>query len=252
MGQLNSSKTMSLITKNIQLHLKKMAQSNRTPILQSFFKTGKGLYAEGDVFIGVTVPNQRKVAKVFATGAKPENLSELLDSHIHEHRLTALLIMTYQWVKARKHKDNATMDTLYKLYFQKMDRINNWDLVDVSAPMIVGEYMLDHPAELKKLDKLISSKNMWERRIALLASFAFIKVGRTDITTNLAEKVLHDKEDLIHKASGWMLREMGKRASVPALIAFLDKYAKRMPRTMLRYAIEHLSGDQKSHYMAKL
>lgn len=202
-----------------------------------FFKTEKGQYGFGDIFIGVTVPEQRKVAKIFQELPLIE-LETLLESKIHEHRLTALLILTY------KPLDKE----IYDFYMMHLEFINNWDLVDASAPYIVGQYLFDKNKMI--LELLSESTKMWERRIAIVATQYFI--GKKDFATTflLAEKLLSDHHDLIHKAVGWMLREVGKRDRA-ALTKFLNTHAPVMPRTMLRYAIEHYSEAERKAIMGR-
>ncbi len=196
---------------------------------------------DGDVFIGVRVPQTRKVARAAAcAGMTLETALELLRSDVHEERLFALLVM----VDRHEQADAAVLDA----YLAHTDRVNNWDLVDASAPAIVGGALLDGPADL--LDRLAVSPSVWERRIALLATLRFIRAGRLADTYRLAERVLDDPHDLIHKAAGWMLREAGARDE-PRLIAFLDRHAAHMPRTMLRYALENVDPGQRKRLMAR-
>lgn len=204
-----------------------------------FFKTGKGQYGEGDQFIGVTVPLQRMVAKKYKD-LPLKDIDQLLNSPIHEHRLTALFILVGQYKKLPAR--------VYDFYLKHTTKINNWDLVDSSASYIVGEWLMDKDRTI--LYKLARSKNLWERRIAIIATGAFIKNKEFKDTFAIAELLLHDDHDLIHKAVGWMLREVGKRDQ-KAEEAFLKKYYKTMPRTMLRYAIEKFSEDKRHEYLAK-
>jgi 3-methyladenine DNA glycosylase AlkD len=209
-----------------------------------FFKTGEGEYAEGDVFIGCTVPECRLVAKEFR--ALPlAQIEKLLASRIHEERLIALFIMVAQFERA---DDETTRKKIFDLYRRRMDRVNNWDLVDASAPYIVGGWLVDKPRLL--LDQLAKSKVLWYRRIAIVATFHFIRLGESADAIRIAEALVNDKQDLIHKAVGWMLREVEKRASAPALEKFLKRHAATMPRTMLRYAIERLTPAQREMWMS--
>ncbi len=221
------------------------AKSNpgKAIFLKRFFKTGKGEYGHGDRFIGVTVPEQRAIAKNYLD-LELTTLDRLLDSSIHEYRLTALLILTYQFKKG----SDTTRRNIYRHYLTKTDRINNWDLVDASARDIVGEYLLLHPEKKKILHTLVRSHNLWERRIAIVATFACIRAGQFDDTLKLSKLLMTDTHDLIHKAVGWMLREVGKR-NKQTLLGFLDAYAGVMPRTALRYALEHCTPEEKSYYM---
>lgn len=216
---------------NIKRELEKLVNSEKTAFFPRFFKTGKGEYGEGDVFLGITVPNQRKVAKKYLT-LSLEELSELLKSEIHEHRLTALLILVYQFEKADEKKQKK----IYEFYYKNRHHVNNWDLVDASAYKIMGAYLMDRERDI--LFKLARSKNLWEKRMAMISTFAFIRKGDFEDALKISEILVNDPHDLIHKAVGWMLREIGKR-NVEAEKAFLKKYHKTMPRTMYRYAVEH-------------
>ena len=211
-----------------------------------YFKTGAGEYGEGDVFIGVRVPEVRRIAKRFS--ALPESeLVDLLDSEVHEHRLAALVILVAQFQVAQPQEQRTMVGTY--LAAAHRGSINNWDLVDTSAEYIVGEYLYSRPdSPLVRLDELALSENVWERRIAVLSTFAFIKHGDATMTLAIADILLTDPHDLIQKAVGWMLREVGKRVDRMELLAFLDSHAARMPRTMLSYAIEHLDPSDRSRY----
>tara|TARA_Y100000310_G_scaffold333832_1_gene412202 strand:- start:2115 stop:2813 length:699 start_codon:yes stop_codon:yes gene_type:complete len=227
--------------------LKKQAQnlatSERAASNKWFFKTGKGQYGEGDEFIGLTMPDIRKVAKTYLH-LNIKDIEQLLHSPIHEYRMIALVIWVYQFEKT----DEKTKENIYKTYLNNTKWINNWDLVDVTTPNIVGNYLLDK--DRKILYKLAKSKNLWEKRIAILATFAFIKNNQFKDTLNIAEILLNDNHDLIHKAVGWMLRELGKKdQSVEE--RFLKKHYKNMPRTMLRYSIERFDEDKRRFYMKK-
>ncbi|MEA1963171.1 MAG: DNA alkylation repair protein, partial [Patescibacteria group bacterium] len=197
-----------------------------------------------DVFLGIKVLVQRKVAGGFEN-LPLKNIEQLLHSKIHEYRMTAIIILVNQFKKA----DEKSRDKIYKLYLKNTKWINNWDLVDVSAHYIVGEYLLDKPRDI--LYKLAKSKMLWERRIAIISTFAFIRGNDFKNTIKLAKILLNDKHDLMHKACGWMLREVGKKfdQGEAELIKFLDKYALKMPRTMLRYAIERLDEKRRKYYL---
>ena len=208
---------------------------------QRFFKTGEGEYGAGDIFIGLRVPQTRKIAKQFRDLSLVE-IEKLLESPVHEHRLCAVIIMTEQ----AKRADVQLKKELYELYLTRSDRINNWDLVDVSCRDIVGGYLMDRPRKI--LYKLAKSKDIWERRIAIVSTWQFIRVGQLDDTFAIAELLMKDTHDLIHKAAGWMLREAGKK-NEQALKDFLDACAAIMPRTMLRYSVERLHATDKLQYM---
>jgi 3-methyladenine DNA glycosylase AlkD len=212
--------------------------------IQRYFKSGEGEYAHGDTFIGVRMGSIFALAKEFVD-LSPKDIESLLDSDIHELRVGALSIMAKQY--GLKATTDERHKTLYDLYLRRHDRINNWDLVDLAAWHVVGPYLVDKPR--KVLVKLAKSKDMWERRTAILATFAFIKRGEFDDTLAIAKLLLADKEDLIHKAAGGMLRAIGGKDR-KTLLAFLDEHAAAMPRTMLSYAIEHLSPKNKARYRA--
>lgn len=224
----------------VKKELEKHADRERAIHSLRFFKTGKGEYGEGDVFIGITVPDQRKVAKQYR-GLSFTEIERLLNSKVHEHRLTGLLILVYQYQNTQDKK------ALVHFYLNHTDRVNNWDLVDTSAHKILGEWLLDKK-DRRVLYTLARSKNLWEQRIAVVATLAFINNNQFEDIIELAQKLLHHKHDLMHKAIGWMLREMGKRDIQP-LVQFLNEHAHEMPRTMLRYAIERLPEKQRAQYM---
>lgn len=211
--------------------------------IQRYFKSGEGQYGEGDVFIGVRMGNVFSLAKEFIKMPTDE-LEKLLESPVHELRTGALSIMNQ---KARNNKMSETdRKALYDLYLRRHDRINNWDLVDVSCIYVIGRYLNDKPRDI--LYRLAGSENMWERRTAIVSTAYFLKYGDLDDTFTIAEILLNDSQDLIHKAAGGWLRQAGKSDRV-RLISFLDRYAATMPRTFLRYAIEHLSDQERSHYL---
>jgi 3-methyladenine DNA glycosylase AlkD len=213
--------------------------------LGHFFKTGEGQYGAGDIFIGVRAPDNRKVCKEFINASLAQ-LEELLESPIHELRLCAVMIMAYKYPKA----DAVQRKALFDLYLRRTDRINNWDIVDASCRSVVGQYILDHPEKSDILRKLARSKDLWERRIAIVSTWQLIRVRQFDLTYEIAEMLLNDKEDLIHKAVGWMLREAGKRDELP-LREFLAEHKSVMPRTALRYAIEKFSPEDRAEYLRK-
>jgi 3-methyladenine DNA glycosylase AlkD len=233
-----------MVAVEVKQALQKQASEKDAVFLQRFFKTGKGQYGEGDTFIGIRMPQLRIVCRQFQDLSLKE-VQKLLDDDVHECRMAGLIILTLQYPKASEQQKYS----IYGLYLKNVyrGRINNWDLVDASAEYIIGEYLLDRPKKI--LFELDQSDNMWQRRISILSSFAFIKKGNPALTLELAEVLLHDQQDLIQKAVGWLLREVGKRCDRNLLITFLDQYAHEMPRTMLRYSLEHLSSEQKTHYM---
>ena len=225
--------------------LAKVVDKKKAKLLAGYFKTGKGGYGEGDVFLGVVVPAQRKIAREFLKLPLSE-IQKLLNSKIHEHRLTALLILVAQFEKG----DEKTRKKIFDFYLKNAKRINNWDLVDLSSHEIVGAYLLDKPQIRREiLRRLAESKNIWSRRIAIISTAHFIRKKDFADTLALAEKLLADEHDLIHKAVGWMLREVGKRDE-KVLRRFLDSYGAKMPRTTLRYAIEKFPEPERKKYLA--
>ncbi|MEI8344038.1 MAG: DNA alkylation repair protein [Candidatus Moraniibacteriota bacterium] len=230
--------------KELRKEIRSLANPQKARILAGFFKTGKGQYGEGDKFLGITVPQTRTVAKKYWQLPLAEVL-QLLQSAFHEERLAALLIMILQYQKG----DEKQKKEIFQAYLENTQWINNWDLVDLTADRIVGAYLDDKTKDL--LFKLAQSKLLWERRIAMLATFYEIKKGKSEIALAVAEKLLGDREDLMHKAVGWMLREVGKRCSQKEEEKFLQKYIKVMPRTTLRYAIERFEEGKRRQYLGK-
>lgn len=228
---------------DIEKNLQRLANPEQAKILQRFFKTGKGQYGEGDIFLGIKVPEQRKVAKKYLDLSLKE-IQEMLSSKIHEHRLTSLFILIEKYKKSNDNEKKKIFD----FYLKKTKNINNWDLVDLSAPNIAGDYLSDKSRGI--LYKLAKSKNLWERRIAIVSTYAFIRNNQFEDTLKISEILLNDKHDLIHKAVGWMLREVGKRNQAIEE-EFLKKHYQTMPRTMLRYSIERFSEGKRKFYMKK-
>jgi 3-methyladenine DNA glycosylase AlkD len=227
----------------IKNDLLKLSNSKKAKKLSRFFKTEKGQYGEGDIFLGISVPEQRKVAKRYHY-IPLNDLQDLLSSKIHEHRLTALLILIIKYGKA----DISGKEDIFRFYLKNIEYINNWDLVDLSAPKIVGDYLYNKDTSI--LFKLAKSNNLWERRIAILSTYKFIRNSDFKDTVNISKLLLHDKHDLIHKAVGWMLREIGKRDQ-RIEERFLNKYHTQMPRTMLRYAIEKFDEKKRKFYLSQ-
>jgi 3-methyladenine DNA glycosylase AlkD len=221
--------------------LDKLKDPEKARVLSRFFKTGKGEYGEGDIFLGIPVPLQRKIAKKYPD-LSLDDVQRLLSSKIHEHRLVALLILILKY----RRLDGKGKREIFNFYLQNTSGINNWDLVDLSAQHIIGDYLLTRNRSL--LQKLAESKNLWERRIAIMSTFVFIRNQQFEDTLRIAVMLMHDKHDLIHKAVGWMLREVGKR-DVEQLEQFLKKYSGEMPRTMLRYAIERFDESKRKAYL---
>lgn len=230
---------------NLQKEVKTLADPLRGESSMRFFKTKKGEYGAGDIFLGLTVPQSRIIAKKYSS-LSLKDIEKLLTSKYHEERLIALLILIDQYKKG----NDSTKKTIYDFYLSNTIYINNWDLVDLSAGYIIGDYLKDKDRSL--LLKLAKSENLWEKRIAVISTFAFIKdLKEASDTFAIAEILLHDKHDLIHKAVGWMLREVGKRVGEEVEEEFLKKHYKEMPRTMLRYAIERFPSNKKAFYMLR-
>ena len=257
-------------SKEIKKELQKYASLERKKTNEWFFKTGKGQYGEGDIFIGVRAPDVRKVAKQFIETGLPD-LEKVLQSEIHEERLLALLILVEKNKRAIKNKNRAEQKKIVDFYLQNKKWVNNWDLIDLSAHYILGQAVFDDLKPKSIFTKLINSSSMWNRRIGIIASWAFIKNGEVDLTLRLAKKLLKDKEDLIHKAVGWMLRECWKlgeavdKKSAPGGSAswknkkgkksqekveqFLIKNYNKIPRTTLRYAIERMAETKRKRFL---
>jgi len=234
---------MEMTAKQFVKKLEALRSATALKKIQRYFKSGEGEYGEGDEFMGVRMGQVFALAKEFMN-MTPDEIEKLLESPIHEVRVGAVSIMDWQ-ARSKKISDERRKE-LFDLYIKRHDRINNWDLVDRSAPYVVGGYLFDKPRAI--LYKLARSKNMWERRTAIVSTFFFIRKGEIDDTFKIAEMLLNDKEDLIHKAAGGWLREAGKQDR-PKLLRFLEQHAAIMPRTFLRYAIEHLDKKQREHYM---
>jgi hypothetical protein len=228
----------------VRLALRAQAHPARVAGAMRFFKCGPGEYGEGDTFIGVTVPAQRVIARRFRDLPLKES-ETLLTSPIHEERNTALFILVDQFTRG----DERTRGRIFRLYMRRLRFINNWDLVDTSAAPIVGGWLEDKPRTL--LDRLARSKHLWSRRVAMIATFHYIYRGDHHDAIRIATILVNDGHDLIHKAVGWMLREVDKRASPAALTTFLNRHAATMPRTMLRYAIERLPATKRKLWMGR-
>ena len=229
---------------NIKKELASYGNEEKSRILSRFFKTKPGEYGHGDVFLGLKVPETRAVAKKYID-LNLKDVEILLKSGIHEERLDALLILVEKYNKSNENYKKIIFD----FYLNNAKNVNNWDLVDLSADKIVGSYLINK--DKKILYKLVKSENLWERRISIIATFAFIRKNNFNETFKISESLMKDKHDLIHKAVGWMLREAGKRNQA-AEEQFLKKYYKNMPRTMLRYAIEKFDKDKKEFFYEKI
>jgi 3-methyladenine DNA glycosylase AlkD len=232
---------MSFMLSELRKEIKTLGSPEISGTMQWFFKTGKGEYGEGDIFAGLKVPTQRKLACEYRDLSLTD-LKILLSSQIHEERLISLFILVGKYERG----DEKEKETIFSFYLKNRRGINNWDLVDLSAPKIIGKHLLNKDKSL--LFKFVLSKNIWERRIAVLSTYEFIKNNDFDATLRISELLLHDKHDLIHKAVGWMLREIGKR-DLQTEEEFLKIHYKKMPRTMLRYAIEKFPETKRKKYL---
>ncbi len=225
--------------KYIRKELRKCSDIDRAKNCQRFFKTGSGQYGEGDIFIGVTTPDIRKIVKNSVSRVNLKNVKELINSKIHEERLTGVLILVEMFKKSQKE--------IYDFYLENSKGVNNWDLVDLSAPKIVGTFLLDK-SDRNILYKLATSKNLWDKRISIVSTYAFIRAGEFKDTLKISKILLKDSHDLIHKAVGWMLREVGKR-DAEILKKFLRDNYNELSRTTLRYAIERFPEDLRKEYL---
>jgi 3-methyladenine DNA glycosylase AlkD len=231
--------------KHVVADLKTLASVGKAAELQRFFKTSPGEYAEGDIFMGVVVPQTRKVAARYKDLPITE-IAKLTKSDIHEVRLCGLIMLTNQFKKSKNLIDKKKLFDFY-LKELKAGNVNNWDLVDVTAPTL-GEYLLQLEDPMAVLNKLAKSKSLWERRVSVVFTFAFLRAGDLEPTYEMAERHLKDKHDLMHKAVGWLLREMGKR-DPDLLRAFLQEHCTKMPRTALRYSIEKFSDKERKKWL---
>jgi len=223
--------------------LKSLANPEQAKNLKRYFKTGKGQYGEGDIFLGLKMPQIRDIAKKY-TELSFNDLQMLLNSTIHEHRMTALIILIHKYKKSKK--DIFEKRRIYEFYMKNTQNINNWDLVDISCPRIVGDFLSREGTDILRM--LAKSENLWERRIAIVSTFAFIAKRNLGETLVIADMLIEDKHDLIHKAVGWALREVGKK-NIEVLEIFLKPRYKTMPRTMLRYAIEKFPEEKRKRYL---
>ena len=242
--KINKGLTMKQLTKTITNKLQALSDAEKREIFPKFFKAGKGEYGEGDRFLGVTVPNIRAIAKLHKD-ISIEEIRDLIQSEWHEVRLCALIIM----VEKSKKKDEALRKELFNLYLSQTERINNWDLVDLSCRFIVGEYLLDKSRDI--LYQLAQSPLLWDNRIAIVSTYAFIRKGQLEDTYALSDLMMQHPHDLMHKAIGWMLREAGKRDS-ERLYDYVMSHRADMPRTMLRYAIEKFSPKERAILMKRI
>lgn len=242
---MTKTKYSAIVTEVLQA-LKAQANPERAKLVAGYFKTGKGQYGEGDIFWGMSVPSVRKVAATFWKGMTLEDADQLLHHEVHEARQVALFMLTTLY---QKTTDEKVKTAIYDFYLDHTDRINNWDLVDLSSATIVGDYILRHPSQQQCLKDLAKSKNLWERRIAMISTLALVKERQFALPLHQATALLSDKHDLLHKAVGWVLREIGKQ-DISVLKKFLNRHAATMPRTTLRYAIERFDEQTRKQYLA--
>ncbi|VDH17941.1 DNA alkylation repair enzyme [Algoriella xinjiangensis] len=233
-----------MVLNDIKSTLADLSDKDKSKILSRYFKTGKGEYGEGDIFLGITVPNQRLVAKEFYQKISLQEIKDLLSFDIHEYRLTALLMLVLKYEKSKNDKERKQ---LVDFYLSQTARINNWDLVDTSCYKILGHYCF-HQKQENLLYDLAKSDDLWEKRIAIVSTYCYIKNKTLDIVPEIVLMNINHPHDLMHKANGWMLREMGKRDE-EKLINFLDEFATKLPRTSLRYAVEKIDPTLKDYYM---
>lgn len=248
-GHLWDSAFVTSTADDVKRALDELSDAADAVNLARFFKTGPGEYGEGDVFIGVRVPGTRSVVRAHADLDLPE-VTVLLDSPVHEHRLAGLLVLATQFDRAAKAGDDALREKIASFYLDLVlrGRVNNWDLVDSSADRILGAWLYDRPRD--PVFALAADDDLWRRRVALLSTFGFIRRGDASTTIEVAESVLGDRRDLTQKATGWMLREVGKRVDRDLLTGFLDRHAAAMGRTALTYACEHLTAEERAGYRA--
>ncbi len=247
---------MRNISNEIVDRMKAIGDNEQAAHLSRFFKTGKGEYGEGDCFLGIRNPETRSIVREFRDKVELEDVEMLLRSIWHEIRLAGFLLLIELFKKAKSGKrrresgDVEKRQLIVDYYLSVIERGNNWDLVDLVAPKILGEWLVEHPEERGVLYQLAAMDGkLWHQRVAVVSCWTIIRSGDFDDTLRLAELMLNHRHDLIHKATGWMLREVGKRGGMPRLLAFLDKHAERMPRTMLRYSIEQLPEESRRHYL---
>lgn len=236
---------MGTVSDDIQARMRAMGSEAQAAHLSRFFKTGKGEYGEGDRFLGIKVPETRLLVKEFRKRAALEDIENLMRSPWHEARLAGFLLLIELFKKAKDRRQ------IVDYYLSVIERGNNWDLVDLVAPKILGEWLLEHPEERGVLYELAAMDGyLWHQRVAVVSCWTIIRAGDYDDTMRLSELLMNHRHDLIHKATGWMLREVGKRGGIELLRAFLDAHAAEMPRTMLRYSIEKLPDEERKHYMS--
>lgn len=233
------------VVKDITKELKSFSKNEKIEVFTRFFKTGKGEYGYGDMFWGITIPEIRGVARKYYKSVTLQDISELVESQIHEVRLTGYIMLTYMYEKAPKDE----RENFVSFYLSNLSGVNNWDIVDLSCYKILGEYVLENPSKRVLLYDLLESKELWKERIAIVSTMALIRANEFEDTLRISKLLLGHKHDLIHKAVGWMLREVGKR-DINILRKFLQRNIKGMPRTTLRYAIEKMDESERKRYLS--
>ena len=241
-----------MIAKEVIRHYMSIKDQKEAQHLSRFFKTGEGEYGFGDKFLGVRVPVTRSIVKKYKDSVYIDDCIQLIHSEWHEIRLCGFLLLLELYRKAKKRKDKIDVEEIVRVYIKHIPFVNNWDLVDFVCEYILGDLLIDHPNERDILDTFAEmSQSLWHQRVAIVSTFSLIRAGQYSDTIRISKKFLSHKHDLIHKATGWMLREMGKRGGYNELIEFLDEYATTMPRTALRYSIERFPEDLRKHYLKK-
>lgn len=237
-------------SEQIERELHSLSDPAQATHLARFFKTGPGDYGEGDLFLGIRVPVTRSVVRTYSKGADYDDVRRLTASPHHELRLAGFLLLVDLYSRARRRRDTVEARHAVDLYLSLIERGNNWDLVDVIAPKILGDWLVSYPEERHLLDSLADMHgSLWHQRVAIVSTWTIIRAGEYDDTLRLAEKLVSHSHDLMHKATGWMLREVAKRGGEERITPFLDRHARTMPRTMLRYAIERFPEPLRLHYL---
>lgn len=240
---------MSDITIKILNHFLALQNDNEAENLMRFFKTGKGEYGEGDKFLGIRVPVTRSIVKEYKKMVECADILPLFDSCYHEVRLAGFLLLVELYKSAKRQRNEAMTEYIVDLYLSKIERGNNWDLVDLVAPKILGDRLMSNPSQRGILDELADVQSIWHQRVAVVSNWTLIREHDFDYTFRIVKKLLYHPHDLIQKANGWMLREVGKRGGADRLKAFLEEYAPTMPRTTLRYSIERFPEQERKHYL---
>lgn len=240
----------NVVAQQVENRLRLLAKAADAEVLSRFFQTGPGQYAEGDIFLGVRVPDTRSIVKEFKGKVTINDVEQLTLSPYHEIRLAGFLLLLEIYLKAKRDKDSNVQENVVEYYLSILHRGNNWDLVDLVAYKLLGDYLVSHPQKTEVLFRLSNMRGfLWHQRVAIVSTMALVRVHRYDYTFKIAQQYIEHSHPLIHKATGWLLREIGKHGGMCQLRNFLDSHAVRMPRTMLRYAIEKMSDEERTHYM---